>query len=143
MSLDSRAPNIWVRALILCDDVRFELGGTTTLVGVYGDRIVVAATDGELVIPRLVIYSVVAGLTGATEITWRHTLRQQDREFGDVIAHGHEPHDATADEHRFVNIVSPLWLPEAGSYRLAVDFETSQAFRTVEHQVIVERAPAQ
>ena len=141
MSPDSRTTNIWVRALILCDDVRFELGGTMTLVGVYADRIVVAPTDGELVIPRLAIVSVVAGLTGATEITWCQTLSQQGREFGDVIAHGNEPHDGAADEHRFVNFVSPLRLPEAGRYRLAVDFETGQAFRTVEHHVIVERGP--
>jgi hypothetical protein len=143
MSLDSRTANIWVRALILCQDVRFEIGGTMTLVGVYADRIVVAPTDGELVIPRLAIYSVVAGLTGATKIAWCQTLSQQGREFGEVIAHGNEPHDGTVDEHRFVNIVSPLWLPDAGCYRLAADFETGEAFRTVEHHLIVERAPAQ
>ena len=142
MSAGSPGATAWLRALVLCDDVRFELGGTVTLVGVYADRIVVAPTEGQLVLPRLAIYSVIAGLTGATEIAWRHTLIEHGREPGEVIARGTEPHDGAADEHRFVNLLSPLWLPGAGRYRLAVDFETSRGRCAVEHHLTVESAPA-
>lgn len=43
---------MWLRALVLCDDVRFEIGGTMTLVGVFADQIIVAPGDGALVMPR-------------------------------------------------------------------------------------------
>lgn len=136
----SRVTTVWVRALILCDDVRLELGGTMTLVGVYADRVVVTPSDGALVIPRLAIYGVVAGLAGATELAWRHTLSEAGREPGQVIAHGRERHDPDADEHRVIHIVSPLVLPGPGRYKLAVDFETARARRTVEHHVQIEAA---
>jgi hypothetical protein len=139
MSASSRVTTVWVRALVLCEDVRLEVGGTMTLVGVYADRIVVAPGAGELVLSRLAIYSVVAGLTGASDVAWRLTLGHADRELGDVIAHGNERHDSDADEHRIVNIVSPLWLPGSGQYRLACDFETTRARRTVEHHIVIER----
>ena len=58
--------SLWVRALVVCDDVRIELGGTVSLIGVYADRITVAPGDGDIVLGRLAIYTIVAGLTGST-----------------------------------------------------------------------------
>jgi hypothetical protein len=138
----SRVTTVWVRALVLCDDVRLEVGGTMTLVGVYADRIIVQPSDGELVIPKLAIYSVVAGLTGSTELKWRHALSEAGREPGQLIAQGNERHDSDADEHRIIHIVSPLWLPGPGRYKLSVDFETPRARRTVEHHFEIETAEA-
>ena len=141
MSTSSRVSTVWVRALVLCEDVRFELGGTMTLVGVLADRIVVGGDDGELVIPRLAIYSVVAGLTGATELSWRHVLSAEGSEPGELIAHGAERHDGAFDEHRVVNLVSPLVLPGPGRYRLASEFETARARRSIDYHIVIERAP--
>ena len=139
----SRVSAAWVRALILCDDVRFEVGGTMTLVGVFADRIVVPAGDGELVVPRLAIYSVVAGLTGTTVLGWQHHLIEENRDPGHPIAAGSELHDDDADEHRLVNIVSPLVLPGPGRYRLVVHFQTPRARCSVEHRLVIERASAE
>src|SRR5262245_52030376 len=96
----SRVSAVWVRALLLCDDVRFEVGGTMTLVGVFGDRIVVPPGEGELVVPRLSIYSVVAGLTGTTVLGWQHHLIEENQDLGPPIAAGSELHDGDAGEHR-------------------------------------------
>jgi hypothetical protein len=134
-----------LRALLLCDDVRFELGGTMTLVGVYADRIVVGSGVGpggssELIhLPRLAIYSVVAGLTEANELTWRQTLVVEGEGPGAPVAEGREPHDPTSDEHRLVNILSPFTLPGSGRYRLIVELETLRDRRSIEHRFTVER----
>jgi hypothetical protein len=132
---------MWLRAFILCDDVRFEVGGTMTLVGVFADQLIVPPGDGDLVIPRLAIYSVIAGLTGATELSWRQTLSEVGSPPGEPLVRGSEPHASDADEHRLVNIVSPLMLPGPGRYRLTLDFETRQERRSVHHHFIVERMP--
>jgi hypothetical protein len=130
-----------LRALLLCDDVRFEIGGTMTLVGVYADRIVVGpgGPDEVIHLPRLAIYSVIAGLTDASELAWRQTLIVEGEAPGAPVAEGREPHDPTSDEHRLVNILSPLTLPGPGSYRLIVELETLRDRRSIEHRFTVER----
>lgn len=90
-------------------------------------------------LPRLAIYSVVAGLTGVSELSWRLTLSEAGKDPGPPLAQGKERHDTESDEHRIVNIVSPLVLPAPGRYRLAVDFETPRARRSIEHHFVVER----
>ena len=131
---------MWLRALLLCNDVRFEVGGTMTLVGVFTDRIVVEPGDGPLVIPRLAIYSVIAGLTGITEIAWRQTLSEVGHVPGGPLVEGSEHHDREADEHRLVNILSPLALPGPGRYQLAIDLATRHERSTIEHCFVIERA---
>ena len=53
--------SLWVRALVVCDDVRLELGGTVSLIGVYADRIAVAPGDGERPVSRGGIRSIPGG----------------------------------------------------------------------------------
>jgi hypothetical protein len=134
---------MWLRALIACDDVRLELGGTVSLIGVYADRIVVPPGDGEIVLPRLAIYTVVAGLAGATELAWRQWLSAGDTEPEAPIAEGRDPHDPGADEHRIVNLLAPLALPGPGRYRLTIELETRRERKTIDHTLVVERLPAQ
>lgn len=133
-----------LRALLLCDDVRFEVGGTMTLVGVYADRIVVGrgGPTEAIHLPRLVIYSVIAGLTEARELAWRQTLVVDGDGPGSPVAEGREPHDPSFDEHRLVNILSPLTLPGPGRYRLIVELETPRDRRSIEHRFTIERDPA-
>lgn len=130
-----------LRALLLCDDVRFEVGGTMTLVGVYADRIVVGpgGPDEVIQLPRLAIYSVIAGLAESNELAWRQTLIVEGEGTGAPIAEGREPHDPASDEHRLVNILSPLTLPGSGRYRLLVELETLRDRRSIEHRFVVER----
>lgn len=132
---------MWLRAILLCNDVRFEVGGTMTLVGVFTDRIIVEPGDGPLVIPRLAVYSVLAGLSGITELAWRTTLSELDRPADRPLVEGREEHDAGTDEHRLVNILSPLALPGPGRYLLAMEFETRYERSSIEHCFAVERAP--
>lgn len=128
----------------MCEDVRFELGGTMTLVGVFADRVIVGAgTDRErLVLPRMAFYTVVAGLVGATELTWRQTLGVNGVP-ADVLVEGTEPHDPTSDEHRFVHFVSPLVLPGAGRYRLGIELKTALERHAVDHEFEVAIATAE
>jgi hypothetical protein len=132
---------MWLRALLLCSDVRFEVGGTMTLVGVFTERIIVEPGDGPLVIPRLAVYSAIAGLSGITELAWRTTLSELDRPAERPLIEGREPHDVGADEHRLVNILSPLALPGPGRYLLAMELETRYERSSIEHCFAVERAP--
>jgi hypothetical protein len=130
-----------LRALLLCDDVRFEVGGTMTLVGVYADRIIVGpgGPTEAIQLPRLAIYSVISGLAEATELAWRQTLLVEGSGPGAPVAEGREPHDPASDEHRLVNILSPLTLPGPGRYRLIVELETLRERRSIEHRFVVER----
>jgi hypothetical protein len=132
---------MWVRALVVCDDIRLEAGGTMTLVGVLADRIVVGATAGEIaessdiVLPRAAVYGVVAGIAGATELTWKLTLD------GEPIASGTDPHDPSFDEHRLVSFVGPLRLPAAGGL-VGLEVNVAATTTSVSHRINVERAAA-
>lgn len=132
---------MWLRALIVCDDIRLEVGGTVSLIGVYADRIVVPPGDGEILLPRLAIYIVVAGLADVSELSWRLWLAPDGAELGEPVAEGRDPHDPRADEHRIVNILAPLALPGPGRYRLSVELETRRERKTIDHYFSVERLP--
>lgn len=133
---------MWLRAFLVCDDIRLEAGGTVSLIGVYADTILVPPGDGEIVLPRLATYTVVAGLVETAEIRWRQWLSADGAERGAPVAEGRDPHDALADEHRIVSILSPLALPGAGRFQLALEIETRRARRLVDHYVTIERLPA-
>lgn len=130
---------MWVRAFVVCDDVRLEVGGTMTLVGVLSDRIVLGAapdtiTDASgIVLPRVAIYSIVAGLTGANEIAFKITLD------GQVISAGHEVHDGAFDEHRLISFVGPIKFAATGG-QLALEVEAAATRTQIEHRIEFERA---
>ena len=132
---------MWLRALIVCDDIRLEVGGTVSLIGVYADKILVPPGDGEIVLPRLAIYTIAAGLTDVPELAWRQWLSADGAEPGDPLAEGRDPHDPRSDEHRIVNILAPLALPGPGRLRLVLELETRRERKTVDHYIVVERLP--
>lgn len=130
--------NAWLRSLLLCDDIRLEIGGAMTLVGVYTDQIFVSQESQEsttgIVFPRLGIYAIVAGLTGTTELVWKKTLLYEGVSIdGPPTLEGTEQHDPTADEHRLVTVLSPIAFPKPGRYCLLFTFETKRERRSVEH----------
>lgn len=130
-----------MRALVVCDDVRLELGGTVSLIGVYADRIAVAPGDGDIVLGRLAIYTIVAGLTDVHELAWRTSLIPDGADPGAPLAEAREVHDASYDEHRIVSMLSPITFRE-GRYRLALELETKREKRTLEYRFLVERVRA-
>jgi hypothetical protein len=134
---------MWLRALIICDDIRLEAGGTVSLIGVYADRIFVPPGDGEILLPRLATYTVVAGLSDVPEISWRQWLSAEGVEQGPPVASSRDAHDPRTDEHRIVNIMTPLALPGPGRYRLATEVETRRERKTIDHYFLVERLPRQ
>ena len=60
-----------LKALLLCEDLRFEVGGTFTLVGVLGERILVSPGPDPIVMPKLAFVAVIGGLRGVDEIRFR------------------------------------------------------------------------
>jgi len=130
-----------IRALVVCDDIRLEVGGTMTLVGVLADRIVVGPTAEQIaeasgiVLPRAAVYSVVAGLAGATELVWKLLLD------GQPIAGGTEVHEPSFDEHRLISFVGPLRLAATGSV-VALEVSAAATTANITHRIAVERAAA-
>lgn len=134
---------MWLRALILCDDVRFEIGGAVTLVGVYGERLLVSPGTGPILLARLAFYTCVAGLKDIPELSWRQTLVAEDSDPGTPTSHGRELHDVSSDEHRLISVLSPVEFPEPGRYRLALELETRRERKSFDYYFSVERLPAQ
>lgn len=131
---------MWLRALLLCDDVRFELGGTMTLVGVHAEHIVVDPGFGEIELPRLAIYAVASGLTGVSTIEWRMTLYFETEDSGELLSESHETHDPAADEHRVVHILSPVQLPGVGRYRLVAELQSGGQSIRADHPFTIDWA---
>ncbi len=130
---------MWLRALIVCDDIRLEVGGTVSRIGVHADKLLVPPGDGEIVLPRLAIYTVVAGLADVAELAWRQWLLADGTAPETPVAEGRDLHDPRSDEHRIVSLMAPLALPGPGRYRLAVELETNRERRSIDHFFAVER----
>jgi hypothetical protein len=128
-----------VRASLICEDVRVELGGRLTAVGILGDVVRVGPGDGPIAIPKLVFLVIVGGLGGTPQIAFRHHL------VGDVAAPADAPplreerHDPASDEHSFVLVLAPMVFDAPGSHRLVVDVVAGAATLHHEHAFRVER----
>ena len=111
--------------MLVCDDVRVELGGTITLVGVHNERLLVPPGDGAIRIPRLMFVAIVGGLQGAERVAFRQRIRElSEVELGGGPMQA-EPHDPRADEHNFVFGDTPMVFPGPGSYEVSVDVEAN------------------
>jgi hypothetical protein len=137
---------MFCKAIFVCDDVRFELGGSTTFVGVHGEKLVVqAGRPGDPVrFPQLSFVTIVGGLAGVERIAYRHTLRAVDAQ----VEPREEPmrveaHDPTSDEHSFIFGDAPMELPGTGVYELATELEVPGPLQaTYRYRFRVEYAPA-
>ncbi len=115
-----------LRASLVCEDVRFEVGGKLTAVGI-GARIEAEPGDGPLIVPRLAFLAVVGDLRGQGEVAYRHYVVPAG-------AHDHEPpplsreaHDPAQDEHTFVLALAPLVLDDGGWYECVLEVESEVA----------------
>ncbi|MEO8700565.1 MAG: hypothetical protein ABI867_11005 [Kofleriaceae bacterium] len=124
-----------LRALLMCEDVRLEVDGTLTLIGVYNDRLRGRTPPGSpMIVQHLAFLVVVGGLTGIDRIGFRERIRyvEDDRPAEQPLAY--EPHDPRADEHNFVFAHSPMVFPRHGIYDIMVDLEVAMQAETYRHR---------
>lgn len=116
---------MWLRALLLCDDVRFELTGQMTLVGVHGERLVLPPApepDAPIVLQRAVVVAVLGGLVGQSRISWRLGLAPEEADAPVEPARASvDAHDPRRFEHVLVSLHAPLVIGAPGRYRFALD----------------------
>lgn len=125
--------------MLVCDDVRVELGGTITLVGVHNERLIAPAGDGPIRIAKLMFIAIVGGLEGIDSIGFRQRIRERSEVnlgAGPLVI---EPHDPRADEHNFVFGDAPMVFPGIGEYEVAIDVEAAGRRATYTCTFKVER----
>ncbi len=128
-----------LKALLLCEDVRFEAAGTVTLVGVFNERITVSAEEGQIALPRLAFLAVIGGLKGVERIGFRQWIRFEDEDPEDERPLRYEPHDPALDEHNFVLTEQPMLFPDAGTYEVAIDVEVDGRMQGYRYPFVLER----
>ena len=128
-----------LKALLLCEDLRFEIGGTFTLVGVLGERIVVSAGPDPIVMPKLAFVVVLGGLRGVDAIHFRQWIRINDEDLPTEEL-TREPHDPETDEHNFVYTLSPAVFPHEGTYEIGIDLEVEQRRATYRYAFTITRS---
>lgn len=125
--------------MLVCDDVRVELGGTITLVGVHNERLIVPVGDGPIRVAKLMFVAIVGGLEGIDSVGFRQRIRELSEVglgTGPLVI---EPHDPRADEHNFVFGDAPMVFPGIGEYEVALDIEAGGRRATYTCKFKVER----
>jgi len=131
---------MFLKAMLVCDDVRVEVGGTLTLVGVHNERLVAPPGQGPITLARLTFVATVGGLHGCERVGYRLRLRELREAEDTARPMAIERHDPTHDEHNFVFTNAPLTFPGAGHYELALDVEAIGEKATYRYRFRVERA---
>jgi hypothetical protein len=121
-----------VKATLICEDVRLEVAGTLTLVGVYNEKLVAPQSDGPLHLPRIVFVVVVAGLRGVDRVSYREHIQGVGEQAPPPAEWKLETHHVDADEHNFVFGPAALTVPSAGEYELVFDLQARG--ETIEHR---------
>jgi|JI7StandDraft_1071085.scaffolds.fasta_scaffold351552_1 hypothetical protein len=115
-----------------CDDIRYEVDGKTTLVGVYGTDLLVPSFPATL--PKLCIRaSAVTPLARPFEsLRWIFTLNDDVLFERDFLASAAVPADdaalngGTFGMHRVEGVFSPFELREPGLLRVVVETESGR-----------------
>jgi hypothetical protein len=131
-----------VKALLICEDVRVEVGSTLTLVGVFNDRIVVDSirdTSPAIEMPRLALEAVIAGLRGIERVAYRLRTRRFEDPDPEPLPFAFEPHAPEADEHNFVLVQSPMVFPNAGDYEVVLEVDAGGQLLGSRYRFRVER----
>ena len=126
--------------MLVCDDVRVELGGTVTLVGVHNERLIAPPGDGPIRLAKLMFVAIVGGLEGVESVGFRQRIREESEL---VLPTGqpmtYEPHDPRADEHNFAFGDAPMVFPGVGRYEVALDIDAGGQRATYISRFKVER----
>ena len=112
--------------MLVCDDVRVELGGTITLVGVHNERLVAPPGEGPIRIPKLMFIAIVGGLEGVESVAFRQRIRELSELDLGAVPVQREPHDPRADEHNFVFGDAPMVFPGIGTYEVTLEIEAGE-----------------
>ena len=128
--------------MLVCDDVRIEMGGTITLVGVHNERLLAPPGEGRIALPRLMFIAIVGGLAGAERVGFRQRIRELSEMQLGAGPMQVEPHDPRADEHNFVFGDAPMVFPGTGTYEVVVDIEANGQRGTYTTRFKVERMTA-
>jgi hypothetical protein len=99
---------VYLKAMLVCDDVRVELGGTITLVGVHNERLTAPPGDGPIRIAKLMFIAIIGGLEGVESVAFRQRIREVSEPNLGAGPLQQEPHDPRADEHNFVFGDAPM-----------------------------------
>jgi hypothetical protein len=127
--------------MLVCEDIRFELGGTVSLIGVFNERLIAPPGEGLIQIPRLAFLAVIGGLRGVDQISFRQWIRLGDDDDPDPDMTV-EPHDPDSDEHNFVFAQSPMVFPEEGTYEVAIDLAIGPRRAGYRYSFAVVRRPS-
>ncbi len=128
------------RALLVCEDIRVEVDGTLTLIGVYSDRIHVRAEPGPIVLEHMAFLLVVGGLLGVERVGFRERVRHVEDVRAAEEPIRYEAHNPEANEHNFVFGHAPMVFPDEGAYEVIVEVEAAMQMTEYRHRFRVERA---
>ncbi|MBI2897892.1 MAG: hypothetical protein HYY06_30315 [Deltaproteobacteria bacterium] len=128
------------RAIVVCDDVRYEVGNKLSLIGCYNDGIAFVSANGPLVMPKLVIVYCISGLRGISELRIRHAIQAgEDAPRLESIPAEVGSRDPTYDEQNLVFQLSPAVFPTEGIVSCALEIEGGEQRLAVEHRFSVRR----
>lgn len=127
--------SVHLKAVIVCDDLRQEVGNKFTACGMYNERISFpppSAPNAMIGLPKLAILFVVAGMTGVASYSYRHFLHYGDENVPDVPMQQGQRAPA-ADEHNFVFQVAPFVVPGPGRLRAILDLRVGNQTKHFEY----------
>ena len=130
---------MFLKAILICEDVRVEANGTVTLVGVFNERLLAAPGDGPIRVQRLAFVATVGGLAGVEKVMFRHRIRNMRDADAVTAPYTSEPHDPEHDEHNFV-LRDATVFPRAGAYEFVIDVAALDDKQTFRYRFTIERA---
>jgi hypothetical protein len=128
--------------MLVCDDVRVEMGGTFTLVGVHNERLIAPPGSGPIRLGKLVFFASVGGLSGVELVGFAQRIRELSEIEEPAGAMRYERHDPRIDEHNFVFGDAPMVFPDTGTYIVTLDVEAARRRMRYMLRFVVERAAA-
>jgi hypothetical protein len=130
-----------LRALLICEDVRLEVDGSLTLIGVRNDRLRVRVSETDpIVLESLAVLAVIGGLSGFDRVGYRGYIRHVDEPPSDRPL-SYEDHAPVTDEHNFIFVYTPMTFPRLGTYEVVIDLEVAMETVTYRHRFRIENAP--
>jgi hypothetical protein len=127
------------RAIIICDDIRYEVGNKLTLVGVYNETIGFPPGEGAFGIPKLAALFMMTGLRGQHEVKYRSYFKGTSLSTPVPPMRAMPRPQPDLDEHNFILQLVPAMFNAPGKLTVVLEVEISGATRSFEHSVSVIR----
>lgn len=129
-----------LHAVAFCDDVRRELGNKLSLIGLYNEAIVVSAGPGPILLPKLALVWIVAGLKGAASLRLRNQM-SFGTPIGDLAGEFvEEARHPANDQQNVVTQLVPALFPTTGRLYAALEVQASGQSGRFEHSIEVRRS---